>query len=139
MYYYSAKENTFCPAQFKQDYIDAGSFPEDACEVSEEVWLEFAGNAPPDGKERIAGQNGLPVWVDIPPLTQDERIVMAEKEKAILMKIASEAISPLQDAVDLGIITNEEFVVLQEWKKYRVLLNRVDTSTASDIEWPKKP
>ncbi|HBN5415137.1 TPA: tail fiber assembly protein, partial [Escherichia coli] len=22
------------------------------------------------------------------------------------------------------------------WKKYRVLLNRVDTSTAPDIEWP---
>ncbi|EMM5239625.1 TPA: tail fiber assembly protein, partial [Escherichia coli] len=25
------------------------------------------------------------------------------------------------------------------WKKYRVLLNRVDTSTAPDIEWPKEP
>ncbi|EGS1765299.1 TPA: tail fiber assembly protein, partial [Escherichia coli] len=25
------------------------------------------------------------------------------------------------------------------WKKYRVLLNRVDTSTAPDIEWPTSP
>ncbi|WP_208907139.1 tail fiber assembly protein, partial [Enterobacter cloacae] len=25
------------------------------------------------------------------------------------------------------------------WKKYRVLLNRVDTSKAPDIEWPEKP
>ncbi|EFF0700519.1 tail fiber assembly protein, partial [Escherichia coli] len=25
------------------------------------------------------------------------------------------------------------------WKKYRVLLNRVDTSTAPDIEWPTMP
>ncbi|EHX1465520.1 tail fiber assembly protein, partial [Escherichia coli] len=25
------------------------------------------------------------------------------------------------------------------WKKYRVLLNRVDTSTAQDIEWPVAP
>ncbi|EGG1135905.1 tail fiber assembly protein, partial [Escherichia coli] len=25
------------------------------------------------------------------------------------------------------------------WKKYRVLLNRVDTSTAPDIEWPALP
>ncbi|HEL4603574.1 TPA: tail fiber assembly protein, partial [Escherichia coli] len=24
-------------------------------------------------------------------------------------------------------------------KKYRVLLNRVDTSTAQDIEWPARP
>ncbi|EGD4670863.1 tail fiber assembly protein, partial [Escherichia coli] len=25
------------------------------------------------------------------------------------------------------------------WNKYRVLLNRVDTSTAPDIEWPANP
>ncbi|MDP1171342.1 tail fiber assembly protein, partial [Klebsiella pneumoniae] len=25
------------------------------------------------------------------------------------------------------------------WKKYWVLLNRVDTSTAPDIEWPAVP
>jgi hypothetical protein len=35
--------------------------------------------------------------------------------------------------------TEEEMTALQEWKKYRVLLNRVDTSTAPDIEWPEKP
>ncbi|MTC25174.1 tail fiber assembly protein, partial [Providencia alcalifaciens] len=26
-----------------------------------------------------------------------------------------------------------------EWKKYRVLLNRVDTSTAPDVSFPEKP
>ncbi|HGV2777142.1 TPA: tail fiber assembly protein, partial [Escherichia coli] len=25
------------------------------------------------------------------------------------------------------------------WKKYRVLLNRVNTTTAPDIEWPATP
>ncbi|EHX9387247.1 tail fiber assembly protein, partial [Escherichia coli] len=25
------------------------------------------------------------------------------------------------------------------WKKYRVLLNRVNTTTAPDIEWPAVP
>ncbi|KIE64605.1 tail fiber assembly protein [Escherichia coli] len=29
--------------------------------------------------------------------------------------------------------------MLEAWKKYRVLLNRVDTSTAPDIEWPEIP
>ncbi|HHI0038141.1 tail fiber assembly protein, partial [Escherichia coli] len=29
--------------------------------------------------------------------------------------------------------------LLAAWKKYRVLLNRVDTSTAPDIEWPATP
>ncbi|EKH7557214.1 tail fiber assembly protein, partial [Escherichia coli] len=27
----------------------------------------------------------------------------------------------------------------EAWNKYRVLLNRVDTSTAPDIEWPTSP
>ncbi|WP_161527554.1 tail fiber assembly protein, partial [Escherichia albertii] len=54
-------------------------------------------------------------------------------------QVASEHIVPLQDAVDLGIATEEEISLLAEWKKYRVLLNRVDTSTAPDIEWPALP
>ncbi|WP_241367142.1 tail fiber assembly protein, partial [Escherichia coli] len=35
--------------------------------------------------------------------------------------------------------TEEETPLLEAWKKYRVLLNRVDTSTAQDIEWPALP
>ncbi|PSY39661.1 phage tail protein, partial [Escherichia albertii] len=45
----------------------------------------------------------------------------------------------LQDAVDLEIATEEEKSLLAAWKKHRVLLNRVDTSTAPDIEWPAVP
>ncbi|HBB3890913.1 TPA: tail fiber assembly protein [Escherichia coli] len=45
----------------------------------------------------------------------------------------------VQDAADLEIATEEEISLLEAWKKYRVLLNRVDTSTAQDIEWPALP
>ncbi|WP_024244885.1 tail fiber assembly protein, partial [Escherichia coli] len=61
------------------------------------------------------------------------------KQKNSLMQVASEHIAPLQDAVDLEIATEEETSLLEAWKKYRVLLNRVDTSTAPDIEWPTNP
>lgn len=30
-------------------------------------------------------------------------------------------------------------LVVEAWKKYRVLLNRVDTSLSPDIEWPSQP
>ncbi|HFT5449121.1 TPA: tail fiber assembly protein [Escherichia coli] len=30
-------------------------------------------------------------------------------------------------------------VLWEAWKKYRVLLNRVNTTTAPDIEWPTVP
>ncbi|EMV7195741.1 tail fiber assembly protein, partial [Escherichia coli] len=54
-------------------------------------------------------------------------------------QVASEHIAPLQDAVDLEIATEEETSLLAAWKTYRVLLNRVDSSTALDIEWPVIP
>ncbi|EET3540116.1 tail fiber assembly protein [Escherichia coli] len=45
----------------------------------------------------------------------------------------------LPSSVDLEIATEEENSLLEAWKKYRVLLNRVDTSTVPDIEWPEEP
>uniref|UniRef100_UPI001ABF6203 tail fiber assembly protein n=1 Tax=Xenorhabdus miraniensis TaxID=351674 RepID=UPI001ABF6203 len=52
---------------------------------------------------------------------------------------AMHAIAPLQDAVDLDIATDAEQSALTAWRKYRVLLNRVDCSTAPDIQWPEQP
>lgn len=48
-------------------------------------------------------------------------------------------IAPLQDAIDLDMATEEEKKRLIAWKKYRVLVNRTDTSTADNIVWPEKP
>lgn len=63
----------------------------------------------------------------------------AESTKTELLETAAKKIAPLQDAEELEIATAEEREALKAWKKYRVLLNRVDTSKASDIEWPEPP
>ena len=55
------------------------------------------------------------------------------------MNAAGDAIAPKHDALDLDEATEEELLLLKEWKKYRVSLNRLDLSTAPDIEWPEKP
>ncbi|EIF7518011.1 DUF4376 domain-containing protein [Salmonella enterica] len=67
MYHYSPSQNAFYHESLKQVYIDAGTFPDDTVEVDDTVWLEFAGNHPPEGKQRAAGSDNLPCWVDIPP------------------------------------------------------------------------
>ncbi|EIE1997911.1 DUF4376 domain-containing protein [Salmonella enterica] len=67
MYHYSPSQNAFYHESLKQVYINAGTFPADTVEVSDDVWLEFAGNHPPEGKQRAAGSDNLPCWVDIPP------------------------------------------------------------------------
>ncbi|MET4877378.1 tail fiber assembly protein [Morganella morganii] len=74
-----------------------------------------------------------------PSPTKEQQIERAEGEKQWRISEAAVAIATLQDAVDLGMATSEEVSRLEEWRKYRVLLSRVDTSIASDIDWPQKP
>ncbi|WP_276512737.1 tail fiber assembly protein [Morganella morganii] len=74
-----------------------------------------------------------------PPVTKEQLIAEAEARKQALIAEANAAIAPLQDAVDLGMITPVEEAALKEWKIYRVLLSRVNTSTAPDTIWPVKP
>ena len=68
-----------------------------------------------------------------------DQVVIARGTQSSLLREAKDKIAILQDAVDLNMATEDEKFQLIEWKKYRVLLNRVDTSTAPDIEWPEKP
>ncbi|WFQ79433.1 tail fiber assembly protein [Xenorhabdus sp. SF857] len=137
MYVYSAKFNAFHPIEWQQDYINAGTWPDDGIEVSEAVYLKFL--TPPQGKMRIAGTDGLPAWGDIPPPTPAESRQQAEQEKLYRLSQAAKSIAPLQYAVDLQMETDSERAALTEWKRYCVLLNRVDCSTAPNIDWPKAP
>lgn len=73
-----------------------------------------------------------------PELPDVDLVSQAEQLKVTLMSEATQQISILQDAVDLEMATDDEKLQLTAWKKYRVLLNRVDTSSSS-ISWPKKP
>ena len=83
--------------------------------------------------------SGALAWVDEPPLSPEQKISDAENMKATFRAKADSEISWRQDAVDADIATDEEATTLTQWKKYRVLLMRVDTSTAPDIEWPTPP
>ncbi|MFE8150199.1 tail fiber assembly protein [Brenneria goodwinii] len=62
----------------------------------------------------------------------------AQKDLSTRLATANERIQTLTDAIDLGIATEEETAALEQWKKYRVLLSRIDTG-ASDIVWPEAP
>ncbi|EDJ3944503.1 tail fiber assembly protein [Salmonella enterica subsp. enterica] len=105
-----------------QVYIsDPGPLPENVTSVS------------PDGEyQKWDGK----AWVKDEAAETAARLREAEGTKSRLLQMASEKIAPLQDAVDLGLATNEEKNQLAEWKKYRVLVNRVDTSNP---DWPEQP
>lgn len=78
-------------------------------------------------------------WVTDVAAQKAAEIAQANATKAALITNASEEIAPLQDAVDLDMATGDEKARFDAWRKYRVLLTRVDTSSAPAITWPEEP
>ncbi|MCK8543036.1 tail fiber assembly protein [Yersinia ruckeri] len=136
--YFSPTQVLFYAANMVDDGSYGNSLPEDLFEPTEEETEKYWRVSPPDGK-RLGAAKGRPVWIDLPPLTSEQQKENAETQRTQLRSEADGEIAWRQDAVDTGIATKEEAASLAEWKKYRILLMRVDTSTAPDIEWTLKP
>lgn len=138
-YYFSADRGGFISAAFKDDgTYTAQTWPADAVPCTDNEVETYRGQQAPDGKV-LGSKKGRPAWIDTPKPTNEELIMLAESRKQALMVDATAAIAPLQDAVDLDMATPEEEALLKEWKKYRVLLNRVDTSSGAAVVWPTPP
>lgn len=75
------------------------------------------------------------IFYDIRP----DATTLAEQTRKQLIEDAGLIISVLQGAVDESMATDAEKASLSAWKKYRVLLYRVDTSKPEEIEWPELP
>lgn len=132
---YAFSNGNFYPLSMREIYEKSGSWPNEYIEVDESVFTEFLAS-PPVGKIRGKGDDGMPAWVDAPPSTPEELIAQAELKRSSLRVQTDSEIDWRQDAVDAGIATEEETTALSEWKKYRVLLMRVDIA---DPEWPTLP
>ena len=63
----------------------------------------------------------------------------ASVKKNQLITDATAQISYLQDAVESEIASEQETQLLAKWKKYRILLNRIDIEQAPNIDWPSQP
>ncbi|MCT8341899.1 tail fiber assembly protein [Photorhabdus kleinii] len=126
-YVFSPSNKSFYPLSLQQNYIESGSWPNDPISVTDSIFNNFS-EIPPTGKILSCGEDGLPCWEDTPPPTKEQFISHANKK-----------IIPLSDSEELDIATDEEMRLLKEWKKYRIMLNRVDTSKAPEIDWPISP
>lgn len=73
-YFYSPSKNQFLAKSMLDDYKKSGSWPDDAVEVSIDVYQAFGVSPAPVGKIMMAGSDGLPCWGDIPlPDIEDAR------------------------------------------------------------------
>lgn len=75
-------------------------------------------------------------------LDEDEQNAYKIKQnkalKASLLNEANENISILQDTIDFGMSEDGDEDKLKAWKKYRILLNRIDVSNIP-VVFPEKP
>ncbi|WET41254.1 tail fiber assembly protein [Citrobacter enshiensis] len=114
---------------------------------STETGLEVAITEPgayPDGTTTIAPENPWQkwdggAWVDDEDAAREAQVNEAEAHKKTLLNLANGAIATLQDAVDLDMATDDEKQSLVEFKKFRVLLSRINPEDAPDIVWPEVP
>lgn len=106
---------------------------------TDEEYAEMAIKANEEGNV-LKNINGKLMLVDSEPIAlTNEQIVSQNKTiKNALISEANEKIAILQDIIDLDMQESNEEEQLKQWKKYRILLTRVD---ASDVNaaFPEKP
>ncbi|HCM9127985.1 TPA: tail fiber assembly protein [Enterobacter asburiae] len=139
-YIYSAKNNAFYPVDMKEDYVEAGSWPDDGKAVSEECFLEFTSVAHAD-KYRVAGDDGLPAWEAVPAPTKEQLIAAADAEKMRLIGQANASINIKQwpGKAAIGRLKGDELAQYNLWLDYLDALYVVDTSKGLNAIWPIPP
>lgn len=106
---------------------------------TDEEYAEMAIKANEEGKV-LKNINGKLMLVDSEPIAlTNEQIVSQNKTiKNALISEANEKIAILQDIIDLDMQESNEVEQLKQWKKYRILLTRVDASDVN-VVFPEKP
>lgn len=111
--------------------------------TGEQLFITQPGALPPD-TTAIASTGEHVKW-DGSTWVKDEEaelaaaVEFARTEKTRLLNRSSLIIQTLADAVEMDLATDAEVTLLAEWKKYRVLLNRVVPDNAPDVIWPAEP
>ena len=92
--------------------------------------------APPDATYKLV--NGE--WKQCPDKVAAAKKAEMDMAVAAGMAAANQRIAVLQDAVDLAMATAEEEAALKSWRRYRVLLSRLQADAKyPDVKLPQRP
>lgn len=78
-------------------------------------------------------------WVTDLTAKKQAEMEHAKAEKQQLSHQASMEIEKLNDAIELEMVQDGDQKKLDDWRKYRILLARVNLEQTTDIVWPVKP
>ncbi|OCG71935.1 hypothetical protein A9G43_04060 [Gilliamella sp. Occ3-1] len=77
-------------------------------------------------------------WVLDKDVKNKNFIETRKRKQEYLIRESNEKIAILQDIIDLDMKEADEEIQLKAWRKYRILLTRVDVSNIN-VEFPEKP
>ncbi|KAB0545596.1 tail fiber assembly protein [Pantoea stewartii subsp. stewartii] len=139
-YVFSPATNGFFLQELEAEYHNSGIWPADGIEVSDEVFVKFSAT-PPEGKMRGVGSDSMPVWIDIPPPTQDELVSAATITRQALISQANTFMNSRQwpGKAALGRLKEDDLALYNKWLDYLDALYAVDLAKAPQITWPIKP
>ncbi|HBR1086188.1 TPA: tail fiber assembly protein [Klebsiella pneumoniae] len=98
----------------------------------------------PEGYTLLAPDSAYDVWNGESWVTDNDKknaalAVTVAQQKTSLLSRANNEIAWLQDAVDLNQATESEAQRLNDWKTYRIALNRTDLTDPASVSWPSVP
>jgi hypothetical protein len=119
-------------------FYDSGinEIPVESVEITNELHFELL-QKQSEGLVIQSDESGFPVALER-TISNDEKIIRNKTEKQQLINEATRKISILQDIIDLDMQESDEEAQLKAWKKYRILVTRVDASDINAV-FPKKP
>lgn len=127
----------FYPVSMKQDYLNAGSWPEDGIGITQEEYLEFNVQYP-DGKV-LGAVDGKIAWIDAPAPSKEQLINEAMSTKQYKIESANKIFMEWQTKLLLDMASESEKDAVRAWVKYVDEIKSLDVSTAPDIDWPVEP
>lgn len=115
---YSPSTNMFYPSDWIRLYISAGTLPDDAADVDDEVYQTYNIGKPPSGKRRGCVDGVNPVWVDIPPPDPAIVILKNVRTREDLIKTAVVEITTLQAGIATNRSDDGDSDSLTTWQNY---------------------
>ena len=118
---------------YKNDDNQVYAYEDDVPEYRESEGSEITVQS---GLKRITEEEFLEL--SKPKITKEDIIFNNKIRKDNLIIEANEKIKILEDIIELEMQETNEEEQLKEWKRYRILLTRIDTNNI-DIKFPSKP
>ncbi|WJV55685.1 tail fiber assembly protein [Prodigiosinella aquatilis] len=123
--------------------IHGNAMPSDVVEINADYYQQLLNEQSNGNVIQFNDTAEQPIAVQPPELSAAELAAVAVKtaKNELLNRrtIAADRIAELTYAIELNMATDEEKTALLAWKKYVVLLSRIDATTAPNIDWPVIP